>query len=120
MDGDQVLVELTGRRRYRGRSPTGRVALVLSRKQERIVGTLRHWRDRPYVVAEAAGPDREISVAKEIKGARPGEKVLVKLDSRLDRLSGLVERVLGDPDDPPRAAIRAEYRENREASRSSP
>ena len=99
-DDDRVLVELTGRRRYRGRLPSGKVVLVLKRARERIIGTLQRWRHRTYVVSQAFGPDREIQIPKgKTQDAEPGQRVLVRLGDRHDRLTGVVERVLGSADD---------------------
>ena len=101
LEGDHVVVELAGRRRYRGRSPTGRVVLILKRARGHVVGTYARWRSRGYVVAEPTVLGREISIPKgRAGGAQVGQKVLVKLGDSRDRLTGAVERVLGDPDDP--------------------
>lgn len=101
LEGDQVVVALAGRRSYRGRSPAGRVVLILKRARQHVVGTYERWRKRGYVVAEPTVLGREISIPKDRAGdAQVGHKVLVKLGDRLDCLTGAVERVLGDPDDP--------------------
>ena len=101
IDGDRVVVELAPRRRFPGKLASGKVVFVLKRGQDRLVGTFKRWRDRTYLVCQAAGPDREISVSKkDTASAEPGQKVLFRLVGRQDRLTAVVERVLGDGDDP--------------------
>jgi ribonuclease R len=103
MHGDRVVVEMV-RGDQRGRRATGRVTAVVERAREFVVGTLERHGRRWLLM-----PEDELLPPVELLGDEtpdPGEEGRVGL-ARLTRspsgarpAGGLLERILGDPDDP--------------------
>ncbi len=103
MDGDLVLAEKMKRRR-RGRMTLegAKVVRVLERSQKRLVGTLKKWQRRSYVVPDGMDFAAEIGLSdNNTAGAETDDKVVIELSSRPSRgLVGRIVEVLGDASDP--------------------
>lgn len=102
MDGDLVLAEKVKRRRGRMMLEAGKVVRVLERCRKRLVGTLKKWRRRSYVVPDGMDFAAEIGLSdNNPRGAEPGDKVVIELSPRPSRgLLGRIIEVLGDASDP--------------------
>lgn len=101
LDGDKVMVRLTGT--YRERQ-TGTVLRVLERSDRNIVGVFKKGRDFSFVVPDSPRFPRDIYIPDRVtKGAEDGEKVVLKLtvwdDPHLSPQGRITER-LGYPGDP--------------------
>ncbi len=103
LEGDTVLAERLPRRgRERGQSESARVLQVLQRAHPRVVGTLRGWRKRWYVVPDGMSFAAEIGlVGNDRAGAEEGDKVVVQLSARAEgKLAGRIVQVFGSGRDP--------------------
>jgi ribonuclease R len=103
LDGDLVLAQRLPRRaRERGNLESARVLQVLQRKHPRIVGTLRGWRKRYYVVPDGMSFAAEIALVGNDRGrAEEGDKVVVEMSARSEgKLAGRIVEVLGSSRDP--------------------
>ncbi len=103
LEDDLVLAEvLPRRRRERGSLESARVVEVLKRKRTQLVGTLRGWRKRWYVVPDGMSFAAEIGlIGNDRHGAEEGDKVIVELGSRSEgALSGRIVELLGSGRDP--------------------
>ncbi|HUW58694.1 MAG TPA: RNB domain-containing ribonuclease, partial [Planctomycetota bacterium] len=103
LDGDLVLAEkLKPRRRGRTMLESGKVVQVLERRRTRLVGTLRTWRRKLYVVPDGMAFPAEIALGdRNTSGASEGDKVIIELSPRpRDGLVGRIVEVLGDGSDP--------------------
>jgi len=103
LDGDLVLIEkLQPRRRARRMLQSAKVVSVLERRQTRLVGTLKGWRRRRYVVPDGMSFPAEIRLSdNDAAGAREGDKVVVELSARpSEGLVGRIVQVFGDGTDP--------------------
>ncbi|MGI6600329.1 MAG: ribonuclease R [Dethiobacteria bacterium] len=78
--GDRVLVRLLSSGGGR-RSREGEVVTILSRGSERLLGTLERRGKKYYVVPDDRRLGRAVNLSHGLKGARRGEKVMVKVDS---------------------------------------
>lgn len=101
LDGDKVMVRLTGSQSGR---QTGTVVRVLERSDRNIVGVFRKGRDFSFVVPDSPRFPRDIYIPdRATKGAEDGEKVVLKLsvwdDPHLSPQGRVTER-LGYPGDP--------------------
>lgn len=98
---DLVVVEISGRWKD---LPKGRVVKILERRLKRIVGVLEKRRMFGFVVPDDPKILYDFYVSPEnINGAKPGQKVIakiVKYPSRGRNPEVVVEKVLGDVDDP--------------------
>jgi len=103
LDGDLVLVErLRHPRRGRTMLESAKVVRVLERRQRKLVGTLKGWRRRRYVVPDGMSFPAEIGLGtSDTAGAREGDKVVIELSTRVSEgLAGRIIQVLGDGSDP--------------------
>ncbi|HUF76238.1 MAG TPA: ribonuclease R [Longimicrobiales bacterium] len=102
MDGDRVMVSIE--RHPPGRNPEGRVARVLERARQTVVGTLHRSKRVAFVVPLDRRLHREVLIARsDDSEAEDGDVVVVRLLSFGDartRPSGTIERVLGPLSDP--------------------
>lgn len=94
--GDRVTVRLISSSRRR-RRPEGEVVEILKRGCERLIGTLERKGKNYYVIPDDNRLGRSVALSRNLKEARRGEKVMVKVDSwqkgnRLTR-GHLVERI---------------------------
>mgnify|MGYP006277578909 CR=1 FL=1 len=101
LDGDKVMVRLTG---TQGERQAGTVLRVLERSERNIVGVFRKGRDFSFVVPDSPRFPRDIYVPdRATEGAEDGEKVVLKLtvwdDPHLNPEGRVTER-LGYPGDP--------------------
>ncbi len=101
LDGDKVMVRLTGTQHDR---QIGTVVRVLERSERNIVGVFRRGRDFSFVVPDSPRFPRDIYVPdRATAGAEDGEKVVLKLtvwdDPHLNPQGRVTER-LGYPGDP--------------------
>jgi ribonuclease R len=102
MDGDRVAVRVDARGRF-GR-PEGRVLRVLEHVHSTIAGRFEFERRQGLVIP--ADPRLHYPVlvdAGSSRGARPGQMVILRIDSYPDRNRGprgRIVEVLGDADDP--------------------
>ena len=98
---DLVVVEISGKWKD---LPKGRVVKVLERRLKRIVGVLEKRRMFGFVVPDDPKILYDFYVSPEnINGAKPGQKVIariIKYPSRGRNPEVVVEKVLGDVDDP--------------------
>lgn len=79
MDGDEVSVELLPGGRGDGKRE-GRVREILSRAVSEVVGTFEKGRRIGYVIPDSRKHSEEIFVpAKSFRGAKSGDKVVVKI-----------------------------------------
>jgi len=99
--GDKVLVEIVGKWKN---LPMGRVAKVLKRGTDKIVGVFQLKRTHGYVVPDDSKIVYDFFVPIEfIRGAKPGQKVIAKITkwpSHGNRPEAEIISVLGDIDDP--------------------
>ena len=103
LNQDLVLAEVLPRRpRERGNLESARVIQVLQRRHTRLVGTIRGWRKRWYVVPDGMSFAAEIGlVGNDRGGAEEGDKVIVELGSRTEGvLNGRIVEVFGSGRDP--------------------
>jgi len=103
LDGDVVLGEKLRPRRRRGRMlQAAKVVQVLERRRKRLVGTLKKWRKRFYVVPDGMSFPAEIGLSdRNTAGAAEGEKVVIELSPRPSAgLTGRIVETLGDGLDP--------------------
>jgi ribonuclease R len=103
LDGDLVLVEKQRpHRRARRMLESARVVSVLKRRQTRLVGTLKGWRRRLYVVPDGMSFPAEIGLSSgDTAGAKEGDKVVIELSTRASEgLVGRIVQVFGDGTDP--------------------
>ena len=102
MDGDRVVARIE--RHPRGRNPEGRVARIVERARQTVVGTLHRRKRVAFVVPLDRRLHREVLIARsDDSEAEDGDVVVVRLLSFGDartRPSGTVERVLGPLSDP--------------------
>lgn len=102
MDGDRVAVQIESR--PRGKRPSGTVVKILDREHARVVGRFSLDGDLGLVQPMGTRLRRIVLVPKEQqREARPGDIVLVDIDSYGDRRLppvGRVSRVLGRDHDP--------------------
>ncbi len=98
---DLVVVEISGKWKD---LPKGRVVKVLERRLKRIVGVLEKRRMFGFVVPDDPKILYDFYVSPEnINGAKPGQKVIAKIikyPSRGRNPEVVIEKVLGDVDDP--------------------
>jgi ribonuclease R len=105
MHGDKVMVRLNRGRVRPGRpgdKPTGRVIRILERANETIVGTLQKTHLFHYIIPDEPRIIHDI-YTKPAKGAKLGDKVVVKLaewTSRHVNPEGAIVEVLGKSDAP--------------------
>jgi len=109
MHGDIVVVrlpELTQipRRSEKRRSDSGQIVSVLKRANPVIVGTFEKAKRLRYVIPDEARLFRDVYVAEDVtKGAKPGDKVVVKIiewPSRHLNPEGEITEILGKEGDP--------------------
>jgi ribonuclease R len=102
MDGDRVVARVE--RHPRGRNPEGRVARVVERARQTVVGTLHRRKRVAFVVPLDRRLHREVLIARSDESdAEDGDVVVVRLLSFGDgrtRPSGTIDRVLGPLSDP--------------------
>jgi ribonuclease R len=102
MDGDRVAVRVDARGRF-GR-PEGRVLRVLEHAHSTIVGRFEFERRQGLVIPADPRLHRPVLVdAGSSHEARPGQMVILQIDSYPDRNrgpQGRIVEVLGDADDP--------------------
>ncbi len=98
---DRVVVEIVGKWRD---LPKGKVVKVIERKLQRIVGVFEKRRMFGFVIPDDPKILQDFYVAPEnINGAKPGQKVIakiVKYPSRGRNPEVVIEKVLGDVEDP--------------------
>lgn len=108
MHGDLVVARLPmgmpARRRGRKRAASGQIVNVLEHVNETVIGTYQRTRRLGFVAPDNSSLFRDIYVAEEDSaGARPGQKVIVKLTqwpSRHLAPEGIIVEVLGEDGDP--------------------
>jgi ribonuclease R len=92
------------RRRGRKRASSGQIVNVLEHVNETVIGTYQRTRRLGFVAPDNSCLFRDVYVAEEDSaGARPGQKVIVKLTqwpSRHLAPEGIVVEVLGEEGDP--------------------
>ncbi|MDI6759959.1 MAG: ribonuclease R [Candidatus Brocadiaceae bacterium] len=95
---------MPSRRRGRKRAPSGQIVNVLEHVNETVIGTYQRTRRLGFVAPDDSCLFRDVYVAEEDSaGARPGQKVIVKLTqwpSRHLAPEGMVVEVLGEDGDP--------------------
>lgn len=98
LDGDEVLVEVTGERRGK---PEGRIIEVIERAKTHFVGVLEMSQNFGFVVPDSQKIHIDFFVPKaKLNGAKNGQKVLIKMTDWPDAESspfGEVEEILGYP-----------------------
>ncbi|MFN3466822.1 MAG: RNB domain-containing ribonuclease, partial [Candidatus Brocadiales bacterium] len=117
MHGDLVVVRLPmsmpARRRWRKRAASGQIVNVLEHVNETIIGNYQRTRRLGFVAPDDSRLFRDIYVAEEDSGgARPGQKVIVKLTqwpSRHLAPEGVIVEVLGEDGDPRVDAVSVVY-----------
>lgn len=110
MHGDLVVVRLPTtalvprKRREKQRRTVGQIVNVLRRENESIVGTFKKSKRLLYVAPDNPRLFKDVYVAEEVsKGAKPGEKVLVRITewpSRHLSPEGEITEILGEEGDP--------------------
>lgn len=94
MHGDKVMVRLFSRLPD-GKGREGEIVKILERANERLVGTFYKIYKRAFVEPDESRLGWEIMVPQgENNGAKPGDKVLVKIIKWPDRLRGPYGRVV--------------------------
>ena len=92
------------RRRGRNRAASGQIVNVLEHVNETVIGTYQRTRRLGFVAPDDSCLFRDVYVAEEDSaGARPGQKVIVKLTqwpSRHLAPEGMIVEVLGEDGDP--------------------
>lgn len=104
LHGDKVIVRVH-REKKLGKKPEGEVVRILERGSKEIVGTFEKNKSYGFVVPDDNRILKDVFVGKdETKGAKHGEKVLVKIVEwpKHPQKSpvGVVEKVIGYPEEP--------------------
>ncbi|MFO7881729.1 MAG: ribonuclease R [Kosmotogaceae bacterium] len=98
---DRVLAEITNRKKE---LPEGRIAKIIKRESKKIVGTFTTRGVFAFVIPDDPKIKYDFYVSPEdFNGAKPNEKVLLKVTSYPSpgrNPEGVIERVLGDVEDP--------------------
>ncbi len=96
-DGDTVLVKILSGE-YGGKKREGKVIKILNRSDDNIIGTFRLIKNYGYVVSDKKNFDKDIFIeAKDINGAKDGEKVVVNLTAvKSGNPVGKIVEVIGD------------------------
>ncbi len=101
LHGDTVQVQLFPRRQ--GRKPEGRIKKVVKRAKMQFVGTLQASEKYAFVLPDQNNVPIDIYITKEqLRGAKDGEKVLVKITdwpARSKNPFGEIVEILGKPGD---------------------
>lgn len=99
INGDSVLVRLKPAKA--GARPEGTIDSVLEHSTQRVVGTLHFYSGLGIVTPDDEHLPREIFIPARSSRGEDGQKVLVKITEYLKdgSLRGIVEEVLGYPDD---------------------
>lgn len=102
LNGDEVIV-----RRYRdsfGDKPEGKVLSIVRRVNSKFVGVFQNKKDFGFVVSDESKMAMDIYVPKKkFKGAKNGQKVVVKIEKWPEenkKPEGRIVEVLGYPEDP--------------------
>lgn len=102
LNGDEVIV-----RRYRdsfGDKPEGKVLSIVRRVNSKFVGVFQNKKDFGFVVSDESKMAMDIYVPKKkFKGAKNGQKVVVKIEKWPEankKPEGRIVEVLGFPEDP--------------------
>jgi len=99
LNGDFVKVQLFAR--PTGKKPEGRVTEIIKRGRKNLVGVLQRGKHFYYVKPDDVKMLRDIYIADEnLNGAKPGQKVVLVIESWEDELQnpeGRVIKVLGFP-----------------------
>ena len=103
MNGDTVLLRITGRSENGGRVE-GEVVRIVTRAVTQVVGTFENHEVYAFVIPDDKRINRDIFIPKgEFKGAVSGQKVVVKIINYPEGRSaaeGEIVEVLGHKDDP--------------------
>ncbi len=101
LHGDRVLAEITKKKKE---VPEGRVAKIIKRESKKIVGTFTTRGVFAFVIPDDPKFKYDFYVSPEdFNGAKPNEKVLLKVTSYPSpgrNPEGVIEKVLGDVEDP--------------------
>lgn len=106
MNGDVILVRVTGRGEGSGRNSRleGEVVRVVSRANTEIVGLYQHYESYGFVIADDKRIAKDIFIPKHaINGAVHGDKVVVEIVTYPEGRSaaeGQIIEILGSKDDP--------------------
>lgn len=102
LNGDEVIV-----RRYRdsfGDKPEGKVLSIVRRVNSKFVGVFQNKKDFGFVVSDESKMAMDIYIPKKkFKGAKNGQKVVVKIEKWPEankKPEGRIVEVLGYPEDP--------------------
>lgn len=103
LNGDQVLVEIV-REEQEGKRQEGKIIKVIKHERNQIVGTFTNNKTYGFVIPDdkAFGTDIYIS-KKNVKKAKTGQKVVVKIIKYPDRdknAEGEIIEIIGHKDDP--------------------
>jgi len=100
---DRVQVNLWAVPKHKGKLCEGRVLEVLERYHKRIVGTLTEGGKFNYVIPDDLKISNDILITEDNRAqAKPGQKVVVKLEPKKDirePLQGRIVAILGYPED---------------------
>lgn len=100
IDGDQVVVEITG---ITPNGPEGRIVKIRDRKVKELVGEYYTDKNVGHIKLDDERVKLGVNIAKaDSMGAMDGHKVLVKLGAKLEgnNYQGQIIRVLGHKNDP--------------------
>ncbi|MBL0173883.1 MAG: ribonuclease R [Ignavibacteria bacterium] len=96
-DGDRVRVRVLAHKA--GEHDEGDIVEFLGEAPRTVVGTVKTVRGKAYVEVDGKGAQRDVAVhARDLAGAREGDKVVVEVrgqGERSDMASGTVSEVLG-------------------------
>jgi len=99
LDGDTVLVEVTGRGRGKGRGPRGQVIKVLRRGRTHLVGTYHEQEGRGFIIPDGDLSNLRVAVERgEVGRLNERDKVVVQLpppEPDMVTVTGRVVEVLG-------------------------
>lgn len=102
MHGDKVVVRVE--RGGRDGKPEGRVLRILERAHQTVVGRFESGRHYAYVVPADPRLGQDVVIApRHSRDARPGQMVVARIETypgRSRNPEGVIEEVLGDPQDP--------------------
>ncbi len=100
---DRVQVNLWAVPKHKGKLCEGRVLKVLERYHKRIVGTFTEGEKLHYVIPDDLKISNDILITEDNRAqAKPGQKVVVKLEPKKDTrepLQGRIVAILGYPED---------------------